>query len=684
MRLRGYRKRIVSGFMILAIMVSVFLNSDLEVQAAKMSLSVSNQSVNIGDTVTVTMRITDRTYARLSATVSDGSVLSFVGAGNKETSSEGNGVIFTVREFDASGNATVSLKYKALAAGTAKVVVNCLDAVDAEENDITLPAQGVTVNVENKASEPTPENHGDDNQTVASGDTSLANLSLSAGKLSPSFSAKTLNYTAKVANDVTKIAVSAKPNHAGATVQSVSGNENLQVGENTIKIVVKAENGVTATYKVVVTRVKEGESVEEDAPAPTESEDPSTPAKEFKSGGNTWIPSDVLPEEQTLKDFKETKVMLGGKEYPALAFEKANLTVIFLLDKSNPEQRGLFFVYDAENDTVYPLIRLESGENYVIPLLPEESLIPEGYVETSILIDGKGEMTAYQKKPAAEAVKDTETSWNPFAPEVVHAAGVEEKDFYLIYCVNNFGEYGWYQYDEKEGTYQRYLGALASEDEMLALNEKNTKLQQEFDKLKKTNRIFLVAMIVGTVIFIIIIINLILSRRERNLYGDEDEDEEEMEEDEVDTELENPIDAASIWGGDEDEDDEVEVEFYEISHDTMGDEEAADDIVGELSDEKSTIVAERDKEMENLLAELNIESEQEEVSEAQTELEEEQPKSEPEKEDVKEEVTFATADLPELDEKLLAEAMSDIVEANKESLTEALVDDDDDFEFLDL
>ena len=57
---------------------------------------------------------------------------------------------------------------------------------------------------------------------------------------------------------MTSIAVSATPANEKAVVESVSGNENLKEGVNQIKIVVKAENGVTATYTIKVTKQSGG------------------------------------------------------------------------------------------------------------------------------------------------------------------------------------------------------------------------------------------------------------------------------------------------------------------------------------------------------------------------------------------------------------------------------------------
>ena len=97
---------------------------------------------------------------------------------------------------------------------------------------------------------------------VAASDTSLSALSLGAddADLSPKFDAGTMSYTASVANSVASTTVTAMPTHTGATATVVGGSDadppavDLNVGANTIRVVVRAVNGDTQDYTVVVTR----------------------------------------------------------------------------------------------------------------------------------------------------------------------------------------------------------------------------------------------------------------------------------------------------------------------------------------------------------------------------------------------------------------------------------------------
>lgn len=78
----------------------------------------------------------------------------------------------------------------------------------------------------------------------------LKELTISSGKIT--FNKYTTDYTTAVYYDVTKINVTAVPEDSKATV--TINSPNLNVGNNIITIVVKAENTSTRTYKIMVTR----------------------------------------------------------------------------------------------------------------------------------------------------------------------------------------------------------------------------------------------------------------------------------------------------------------------------------------------------------------------------------------------------------------------------------------------
>ena len=94
-----------------------------------------------------------------------------------------------------------------------------------------------------------------------SGDKTLKALSLSAGTLSPAFTASTTSYTASVGNAVRTVTVTATANDDDASVaQSPTNPVPLSVGTNPITVTVTAEDGTTGAYTVTVTRDAPGVS----------------------------------------------------------------------------------------------------------------------------------------------------------------------------------------------------------------------------------------------------------------------------------------------------------------------------------------------------------------------------------------------------------------------------------------
>ena len=93
-----------------------------------------------------------------------------------------------------------------------------------------------------------------ENVNYLSSDATLKHLSLEGYSLNPTFNKDTLRYNVSIPYEKTAIDVSAIANNENALV-TVSGNQNLKVGSNEVRIDVLAENGNSKTYIVNVTRL---------------------------------------------------------------------------------------------------------------------------------------------------------------------------------------------------------------------------------------------------------------------------------------------------------------------------------------------------------------------------------------------------------------------------------------------
>ena len=524
--------------------------------SGKTTIAVSASSLNIGQTVTVTAKALsasgDSAYANMVLTY-DAGILEFVSC--NATYGGGGGSISV-----ASDSFSVTLK--AISAGKASISLSATDGViyGTEEELDSMAGSSTSVTVKNEAagsngnagngsSSGTGSNNNTGSNTAAlSADNSLKALTISPGTLSPAFKGSTTKYTATVDNSVTSIAVSATPVNEKATIESVTGNTNLAVGANVVQIVVKAENGTTATYKITVTRQAAGTTGSEtttiggengddgngDSETPEDTEEVDTTetsvsAADVVINNTTYHIADNFTEEQISADFTEATVNFRGTECRGLTFDKGTISLIYLETDNVDATTGRFFIYDETRDVVYDFMKFTAGESsYVIPLLaPLDSVLPESYVQVSLQMPENTVMTAYQLP-----VED----------------GEEASDFYIFYGVNQDGTEGWYQYDAAEGTYQRVNGNITetadfSSDDLAALQSEYDELSKKYKDAKSFSRNMIAVIIFVLAIAVVIILNIVLFGRKKQgkdeLLEDDDSENEESEYESDEEDVEN-------------------------------------------------------------------------------------------------------------------------------------------------
>lgn len=186
--------------------------------AATLSISTSKSSVAPGETFTVTVTLNDAA-GPISATTSGGT-------GSASQWLENSSLSFSCTA-GSSGSVTIT------ASGTVGDF--------ATETDISI---GKTKSVSIITSTPTVKKSSNSN---------LESLQIAEGVFSPEFAKNVYEYAVIVPNEITKLNIAASQEHSRATVKVV-GNEELQVGDNTVEIIVTAEDGSTSTYKIYATR----------------------------------------------------------------------------------------------------------------------------------------------------------------------------------------------------------------------------------------------------------------------------------------------------------------------------------------------------------------------------------------------------------------------------------------------
>ena len=213
--------------------------------AATARIAFSDPTASVGSEINVKMKITSSdnlSTADIMLAYDPGS-LEFIEGTNAEG---GNGAVRVHGDGGGANTTTLAydLKFKASAAGTSKITVTSQEIYDASSQIVTVDKQGesqVTVSALSSASK----------------DASLKSLQVSPGSLTPEFSSDVDSYAVTVGTDVDKLIISADTTDEGAS-KVVSGNENLQMGENRVTLKVTAQDGETTKEYVIVVTKQEG------------------------------------------------------------------------------------------------------------------------------------------------------------------------------------------------------------------------------------------------------------------------------------------------------------------------------------------------------------------------------------------------------------------------------------------
>ena len=545
--------------LVMAVML-VFTPAE-HVYAQGLGLSVSSSSITVGKTVKVTVSMPSGYFGTVVISSSDEGVLSNGGDGVANIGDAAGPEYPTSRSFS----------FTAEAAGSCTIKAYCTVVGDAEANDaggiITGASTKVTVtsassNNDSNSNKDNKDNSGsntgndsnankdnENKEEKKSSNASLDSLVISAGTLSPEFSAAKKDYTATVDYSCSSLAVTANPADSKASVTSVTGNDSLEVGENTVSVVVTAEDGSTSTYNIVVTRRAEDDP---------ENADKQDNWKKFDINGTEWTMVNDIPEDVVPEGFEHSKTVIDGLEYNTLHGTFGDITLVYLQSESG---NGLF-VYDAAQNAAYEFVRINSESHFIVVLLPKVDDVPEEYNEVSLSIEGKGVATAYQTK--AEKSHD------------------QTKDFYLVYAINDNGESGWYTYDSVDGTYMRTeLGTPT-----VAQKENDTTKSELVPGI--ANKYLVLAAILVLIIIILLLLLIVSAVKNRKYkamdYHDDDDDVDDAAEDVSNEALEETTDETADEIADELEEEVTEEPLDEVAEEAA--EESVDEVAEEAADEQ--------------------------------------------------------------------------------------------------
>lgn len=372
--------------------------------ALDISAYAGQSNVSVGSTISVTFRASDDAMRWIYT-------ISYSGNLTLESGST------SVSGSDAYGDSrTHTLIFRANEEGDAWVTAykeNGLVSTDFVEANASASVQFKVVS----ASSPSDGYHHDDfnNATPGkSGNNALSALTVSAGTLTPAFDPAVTEYTLSLPQGTEKLTLTATPSDSNATVQG-DGELTLRAGENTLPLVVTAENGDTKTYTVTA----------KVAQAPT--------LFLSFSGAKLGVVKDVEGVTPPTGFTAAEPVSQGGDTLPLWVDANGKHTLVYLVD-----EKGVagFYLYSRTEGVLSPYLPLVcGGATYIYTGIPSEKAAVPGL-----------------KAATVEAFSQTLSGWR--------YEDAALSDFLVLYLMDDGGQYGYYTYDSKNATLQRFSGAV--------------------------------------------------------------------------------------------------------------------------------------------------------------------------------------------------------------------------------
>ena len=371
--------------------------------AAGLSVFAGQSRVSVGNEFSVTVTVSSDVIAwTYQITYSDNLTLV-----SGKTTPDGS---------DDEGSPHINtLLFRANAEGTGIITASCTNGLTDGDRDYSS-SDRATISILPAQSDDggEPPYHGSGDSDFRSGNNALSTLTVSAGTLTPAFDPAVTEYTLSLPQGTEKLTLTATPSDSNATVQG-DGELTLQEGENTLPLVVTAENGDTKTYTVTA----------KVAQAPTL-------FLNF-SGAKLGVVKDVEGVTPPTGFTAAEPVSQGGDTLPLWVDANGKHTLVYLVD-----EKGVagFYLYSRTEGVLSPYLPLVcGGATYIYTGIPSEKAAVPGL-----------------KAATVEAFSQTLSGWR--------YEDAALSDFVVLYLMDDGGQYGYYTYDTKNATLQRFSGAV--------------------------------------------------------------------------------------------------------------------------------------------------------------------------------------------------------------------------------
>lgn len=248
-------KRISKSILIIGIIIIVGLLLTT-VSNATLTITTSKSTVSPGESFNVTVSVGSNEAGAINLSASNGTLSqTYV-----DLMSQSSLTISCV----AGSSGTITINASGLVANYASetegtqsasksvIIKQPTPTTPTTPNTPSTPTTKPSTNTPTKPSTK-PSNPSTPTTSTKSNNSKLSSLQIVEGVFSPEFAKNVYEYAVIVPNEITKLSIAASQEHSRATVRIV-GNEELQVGDNTVEIIVTAEDGSTSTYKIYATR----------------------------------------------------------------------------------------------------------------------------------------------------------------------------------------------------------------------------------------------------------------------------------------------------------------------------------------------------------------------------------------------------------------------------------------------
>lgn len=320
---------------------------------------------------------------------------------------------------------TNQLVFRANSTGTGTVSISagsyCIAGVDYDASgsaSVTIVAADKPDDSE-PAPAPTPSGGGSstgNNPGVSlSSNNALSSLTVSAGTLTPAFDPAITEYTLSLPSQSDRLTITANPSDSRATVQG-DGDISLQDGETSLSVVVTAEDGSAKTYTITV----------QVAQAPTLFLD--------YNGQRLGVVKDVSQVTPPAGFAPAEPITYSGDTLPIWTDVSGKRTLVYLMDEKTSAQG--FYLFSQTTGVQSPYLPILCGSvTYIYTDIPKELSSVPGLTPATV-----------------KAFGQTLNGWT------YNDASL--KDFCVLYLMNDVGSYGYYTYDSREETLQRFSGAV--------------------------------------------------------------------------------------------------------------------------------------------------------------------------------------------------------------------------------